>query len=118
MKYRELDTNWDYAFGKGIENYLTSKDAVVQAVQSRLKLLMNEWWEDLEDGLPLFQAFIGKSNIPTNKQSMDLLVQRRINETPGVISISEFESKVINRQYIASTTLNTVYGDTEIEVRL
>ena len=118
MRYRKLDNNWDYVFGNSRDDYLTGTNAIVQAVQSRLKLLTNEWWEDLEDGLPLFQSFIGKNNSSSNKQSMDLLVQRRIDDTPGVTGLTDFESKVINRQYIATATLNTIYGDTEIEVRL
>lgn len=111
MKYRKLTKDWDYSFGHGQDDYITDVDAVYQAIQTRLKLLTNEWWEDLEDGLPLFQVFVGKSNTPVNKQSMDLVAQQRIEQTAGVTGISDFESDVINRKYTINATVHTIYGD-------
>ena len=61
MKNRRLTDNWDYTFGHGINDYLTGVEAVAQAIKSRLLLLYHEWWEDLEDGLPLFE----KINLPS-----------------------------------------------------
>ncbi len=54
MIYRKLDENRDYIFGRGKNAYPEGADAVAQAIKSRLLLLYSEWWEDLEDGLPIF----------------------------------------------------------------
>lgn len=53
MRYRKLDANGDYTFGAGSSCFITDHDAVVQAIVTRLKLWKYEWWEDLEEGIPM-----------------------------------------------------------------
>ena len=54
MIYRMLDADGDYVFGRSKHAYLEGVEAVAQAIKTRLLLLYAEWWEDREDGLPLF----------------------------------------------------------------
>lgn len=110
MRYRQLNSDGDYTFGQGGLNYLTEKEAVLQAVKTRLKLLMGEWWEDLEDGFPLFQVILLQRGNEDGRKTIDLLVQERILSTKHVTGIESFESKIINRQYQAETVINTDYG--------
>ena len=53
MRYRKLDANGDYTFGSGSSCFISDHDAVVQAIVTRLKLWKYEWWEDLEEGIPM-----------------------------------------------------------------
>lgn len=53
MRYRKLDASGDYTFGSGSSCFITDHDAVVQAIVTRLKLWKYEWWEDLEEGIPM-----------------------------------------------------------------
>lgn len=110
MRYRQLSSDGDYTFGQGGLNYLTEKEAVLQAVKTRLKLLMGEWWEDLEDGFPLFQVILLQRGNEDGRKTIDLLVQERILATERVTGIESFESKMINRQYQAKAVINTEYG--------
>ena len=55
MRYRRLTATGDYVFGQGSLDYLSDADAAAQAVKTKLKLLLGEWWENTGDGLPLFQ---------------------------------------------------------------
>lgn len=117
IKYRRIVDD-DYSFGNSAQNFVSGTVAVAQAIKTRLLLLQEEWWEDTEDGLPLFQSILGQPGTEENLQSIDLLVQDRIIKTPGVNGVKYFESTYTNRNYGVSCTVETMYGDAEIEVTL
>lgn len=114
MKVRRLDNNWDFCFGRGAQNYITGADAVAQAVKQRLLLLYSEWWEDLEDGLPLWEQILGSSGSDENRQAVDIIIRDRISGTEGVQSVIEFASTYERRNYKFSATIETIYGSAEI----
>lgn len=120
MKYRRLDSNNDYSFGRNAQDFASDREAVKQAIQTRLLLLQGEWWEDTAEGLPLFQSILGVRNISDNKQAADLLIQQRILGTTGVTSIATYTSTIddSSRTYIISCDVNTVYGIVAVEVTL
>lgn len=121
MKVRRLDANWDYCFGRGQQNYISGVDAVGQAIKQRLLLLYFEWWEDLEDGLPLWEKILGTSGGPENRQAVDIIIRDRISGTEGVQSVISFESTFEKRIYKFSASIETIYGTLEMnneEVRL
>ena len=118
MKYRVLDVDGDYTFGKQEQNFLNSADAVGQAIKTRLKLLLGEWWEQTSEGLPLFQSILGKSGSADNVNGVDLLIQEIIGGTTDVIQITDFSSTLDNRQYSLSCSVETKYGYTALEVTL
>jgi len=97
VKYRRL-INGDYSFGRNNGDFLTGIDAVSQAIRTRLLLLKGEWWEDTEQGLPLFQSILGQYET----QPIDLLVQDTYK----------------NRTYSVSCTVDTKYGQAYLEVTL
>lgn len=110
MIYRILSKDWDYTFGNGTSNYLSGAEAVAQAIKSRLLLLYGEWWEDQEDGLPLWQKIMGTSGRPENQQAVDLIIRDRISETEGVLAITAWTSSFENRNYVFRALVETKYG--------
>lgn len=116
MIYRRLDNNGDYSFGKGGQDFISGTLAVAQAIKSKLLLLQGEWWENTEEGLPLFQNILGVSGTPENLGGVDLLIQNRIAETPGVNTISNYSRTFQDRSYSVSCDVETIYGDANIEV--
>ena len=75
-----------------------------------MELLKGEWWEDLNDGLPLFQSILGQFG---NKKVADLLISKRISETKDVLSLNVFESSLNpeTREYsYYASSVDTVYG--------
>jgi hypothetical protein len=110
MRYRRLDSSWDYCFGRGVKDYMTGVEAVAQAIKSRLLLLYGEWWEDTTDGLPLFQRILGVPGTPDNKEAIDLIVRDRISGTTGVVSILGYDSNFEKRKYTFKATVETLYG--------
>jgi len=115
MRYRRLDPlTGEPTFGSNNQNFLTSTDAIAQAVQTRLNLLKREWWEDVNDGLPLFQNILGSSGSPNNLKAIDQIYKKRILETTGVQSIDSFTSEFNpqTRAYSYVCTLTTIYSTT------
>lgn len=112
IKYRSLDSNNDYLFGRGTQVFLTDTDAVAQAIQTTLKLYEAEWWEDTTAGVPLWQKILGSSG---NKTSIiDAILQDAILDVTGVTNVynvsSSFNSST--RSYSFSCKVTTEYGTT------
>lgn len=110
MRYRRVTGTGDYSFGQSSLDYATDLEAVGQAVQTKLKLLLGEWWEDTADGLPLWQTILQQRATEDGMRTIDLLVQARILETPNVTGIVSYESAVKNRAYQATATIDTTFG--------
>lgn len=117
MKYRMLDENDDYVLGSYKNIFLTGKEAVGQAIKTRLKLLLEEWWENTEDGLPLFQQILGTFGGEDNLNGVDLIIQERILSTQDVIGLKDFERNFNfkTREYTFSAIVETRYGEFEIK---
>lgn len=116
MIYRRLDDNHDYVLGGNQQNFISEREAVGQAVTTRLKNLYKEWWEDTEDGLPLFEQILGVVANGNNKQMVDRIVQDRIQETLNVTGVNNFVSAYDNqtRKYTCSCNVDTPYGQVSI----
>lgn len=114
MRYRMLDVNGDYCFGKGQQNITYGTYAVSQAIKTRLLLLKGEWWENKDEGLPLFQNILGYSVSINNLDIVDSLIKERIIKTQGVITIKNFKSSFEDRNYSFSCTVDTKYGDATV----
>lgn len=114
MRYRRMDENWDYTFGQGQQCYLEGAEAVAQAIKSRLWLLYHEWWEDREDGLPLWERILGTNGTPANIAAVDGIFRDRIEKTKDVIAVLEYNSNFENRRYTFACRVNTAYGVIEV----
>ena len=112
MIYRRIDENGDYTFGQGKYNFVSSLDAVAQAIKTRLLLLYAEWWENLEDGVPLFEQILSQKMTLQNKNTIDLLIKERILSTDNVTGIYDYASdfNYLSNTYSVTTTVNTTYG--------
>lgn len=113
MKYRKLDANGDYTFGGGSTDMLKDKGACAQAIKTRLLLLLAEWWEDLNEGLPLFQSILAKRNI----QIAEKIIRERIEGTQHVNQITFFQSFFNNesRDYSFYAIVDTDFGEITLE---
>lgn len=114
MRYRMLDQNGDYSFGKNQQNLTYGAYAVGQAIKTRLSLLQGEWWENTEEGLPLFQQIISQSGSQKNIEIVNLLIQDIIINTPNVTGISNFSSTYENRSYSFQCDAQTIFGDVPV----
>lgn len=113
MIYRKLDDRGDYVFGGNRRDFLDGREAVEQAVKTRLLLLLDEWWEDRADGLPLWQEIAGSRG---SEHARDLIL-RRIVTTKHVTGIMSFDMDFDNesRRMLLNVTFMTEYGEGHLE---
>ncbi|WP_171505527.1 hypothetical protein [Acinetobacter haemolyticus] len=110
MRYRKLSSDGDYVFGSGKNDFLVNTpEAVAQAILTRLKLWLGEWFADTSDGTGWNQSIVGKHS----KNLYELTLRQRVLETQGVVNIIDFQSTLDpdTRRLTVSMTANTVYGE-------
>lgn len=107
MRYRRLDSDGDYTFGRSAANFLIdSPAAVAQAVRTRLLLQTGEWYLDTEEGTPWSDQIQGKSDA-----TRDLAIKARILGTPGVTGLVSYQSSLDpQRRFTVSATISTQFG--------
>nr|DAS01932.1 MAG TPA: Protein of unknown function (DUF2634) [Caudoviricetes sp.] len=112
MRYRALDENGDFVLSNG-HAYIEGTDAVRQAVLTRLRLLVYEWWEDIEDGVPYWQKIIASRDVKAAQQ----IIRERIQQTPGVLSILYFDPDWDNenRTLTIRAAIQSSYGAFSID---
>lgn len=120
MKYRRVDSNGDYVFGNGLSDFSSDVEAVGQAITTKILLLKNEWWENLEAGTDLFQSILTQNLTTEGINAIDIIIKDRILEVKDVATIKEFKSQV-NRNaktYTANLLIETTFGDLEKQISL
>lgn len=113
MRYRKLSSDGDYVFGSGKNDFLiNSPETVAQAILTRLKLWLGEWFADTSDGTGWNQSIVGKQS----KSLYELTIHQRVLETPGVKSIVDFQSALDpdTRRLTVSMTVNTIFGEASL----
>ena len=113
MKYRKLTSTGDYSFGSGGNDYADGNEAVAEAIKTKLLLFYGEWWENLGEGIPMFQSVLGQTNPDTIKSSLSMLVEQRIVEIQEVDSVKniEIEYDRMNRTISMEVDVATTNGE-------
>lgn len=118
MIYRRLTSDGDYVFGQGKAQFLSGSEAVAQAVITHLKLLLGEWWEDVNNGLPLWQSILGQPGSEDNLQSVDNIIKDRILSTSQdgnklISSIDDYTRTydASTREYYFEARVTTIYSE-------
>lgn len=113
MRYRQL-LNGDDTFGQGSRNFLVnSPAAVAQAIATRLRLEVGEWYLDVTAGTPYQTQVLGYGS----GASRDIAIRDRILATEGVVEITRYSSTVdVARRFSVSADVLTVYGTLVVEI--
>ena len=113
MKTRALDKDWDWKFGKGLQDY--ADNALGVAYDVKMKIL--SWYKDcffeMDAGID-WKNLLGSK---ISKQEIDTAVKTIVQSKPEVIQLSFFDSEVVDRIYTATIRFKTIYGET-IEVKI
>lgn len=114
MRYRKLDSNGDMAFGSQQANFWRDvPEAPAQAILTRLRLWLGEWFIDTTEGTPYQQAVLGMHTSAT----VEPAIRRRILGTQGVTTIESFDMvrDTENRVVSINAVVNTEYGTVEVQ---
>jgi hypothetical protein len=110
ISYLRLDEEYDPVFDPGA--VLVDAQAVEQAIKTRLMLFQGEWWEDLNEGTPMFQKILGSRASVSGQQIMSQALAARVSGTPYVTAVEDvtigFNSAV--RNFSFQTKAQTAFG--------
>lgn len=107
MRYRALDSDGDYQFGRAGLYLTDSPEAVRQAIITRLRLQTGEWFVDTTAGTPYKTQVLGYSTQPTR----DIVMKERIVDTAGVRTLLSYSSSLnSSRLFTVNATVDTIYG--------
>lgn len=112
MKTRALDAMGDWQFGRGLQSYVTEKNALKQNIATRLRSWRNDCFFAMDDGVDWNNFLdIGK------KAFLDIDVKRIILQTEGVLRISSYTSTLnaTDRAITISATVATIFGLVTVE---
>lgn len=107
MKTRALDSQGDWQFGRGLQSYVTEKNALKQNISTRLKSWKNDCFFAMDDGVDWNNFMdIGK------KKFLDIDIKRVILQTEGVLRISTYTSTLdtAERRATITATVATIFG--------
>lgn len=118
MRYRKI-VDGEPQFGQSRKDFLQGIDAVAQAISTRLKLFTNEWWEDLEDGLPVWTQIMG--NMQLSADDVGMLITERIlgtelngtNLVPNMVSVENTYNSTI-RKFSYNGVAKSLYGQISV----
>ena len=109
MRVRALDSNHDWTFGKGQNDYLRDNSAVVQLIDTNLNSFLGDCFFDLNAGLDWFNILGSKNQLQTQ-----LVINNTILNTDNVLTIvevsynlSDTRSMTVKYQVISLYSQNT-----------
>ena len=108
---------WEPFAGNGQSNFVSDATAVAQIIAQRLKFYKGEWWENLSEGLPLFQSILGSPGTQKNLQTVAGFISAQILGTPYVTGLTSFnisyQARKLQFAAVAATPFGPVYISNE-----
>ena len=90
-------------------SFVDEKEGIISSLTERLSVLQGELWYKASYGQPI-------TSITKSKILMDSFIVKVIESHPDVKSIDYFESYIENKKYYCYTTINTTYGNIELNL--
>lgn len=112
MRYRKLSRDGDYVIGGSSVFLRNTPETVAQAVVTRLRLFLGEWFLDVTEGTPYQTQVLGRHTEATFNPA----IRQRILETEGCTGIVEYESQFNpdTRELSVTAVIDTEYGPARI----
>lgn len=116
MRVRALDSDHDWTFGKGKNNYLQRNAATIQNINTRLNSFLGDCFFDNGAGIDWF-TYLGGSK---DQRTLALAIQAIITKTIDVTGIRQLQIVLVNRvltvRYRVQTTYSTPSGQFQLDI--
>jgi hypothetical protein len=109
---RNEDGQEEFCFGHGFTDYKKELAYVRQDIETALYEFKNDCFFDLEAGID-WKARLGYYG---QKEYLDEEIQQIVSNRIGVISIINFDSNIIDRVYICTIEVLTVYSNETLKI--
>lgn len=90
-------------------NFDDGNKAITDSLIQKLSVIKNELWYNMNFGLPLCEKI--KSKLEIDSKIIDVILS-----TTDVIGIEYFLSQIINKTYECSVTINTTFGNINLNI--
>lgn len=87
MRVRALDSEGDWTWGKGQNDYLTGVAAVMQEIRCNVSSFLGDCFFDVEGGIDWFNLLGGK-----NQLAIEVAVSTQIINTPNVTKLVQLSA--------------------------
>lgn len=105
MRFRNLDTNGDWVFGKGRNSYLTDNEALMMNIKTRLLEFLGDCFFDVEKGIDWWNLLGGK-----NLRKILVDVQRTILRSYQVKRIIDLDYSLKERALSITISIEFLDG--------
>ena len=106
MIFRNLDSDGDWSFGKGRNDYVSQNQAIGLNIKTRILSWVNDCFFDLNAGIDWLNR-LGSKN---QRALLELDLRRIILQSDGVTGILTFDSQLIGRNFTANYSVQTIYS--------
>lgn len=106
MIVRALDSDGDWTFGKGLNDYKRNQDAIIQNISTRLNSYLGNCFFALGAGIDWFNLLGEK-----DQTTLNLNISTVILNTTNVTGIQQFSTSLSrNREFTVQYMVNTTYS--------
>lgn len=102
----------EWLFGHSFADYRSKQNQIAQDIYTSLNCFKFDCFFALENGIDWYTRLGMKGQ----KEKLDEDVIKTIHNRQGVLSVYDFESNLIGRQYTCSCKVFTEYSDKDINI--
>ena len=116
MRIRNLDTNDDWTFGKGLQDYAIDEAGILLNLKTRLLSFLGDCFFAKQEGIDWFN-FIGSKNLTPR---IEIAVTKVINNSEGITEVilldffQDSQTRALTFNYTVSTVFSTNVQETII----
>ena len=106
MKFRNLDLNNDWTFGKGTNNYVKDNQAIILDVETALLSWVGDCWFSLSDYVDWKNRLDKGQEINLEAELSTVIVQRQ-----GVVTVNQLNVNLdASRNFTISYDITTIFS--------
>lgn len=106
MIFRNLNSENDWTFGKGKNNFATENEAISLNIKTRIKSWLGDCFFATDAGID----WINRLGSKNQRELLEADLRNIILQSEGVAGILSFTSELINRQFSATYEITTIYS--------
>lgn len=106
MRFRNVDKNGDWVFGKGRNSYLVNTAALMMNIKTRLLSFYNDCFFDTEAGIDWWTLLGGK-----DKKRMLASIQRIVLRSSNVKRIVDMQYTLTSRKFSIKLSVEFANGE-------
>lgn len=110
MIVRALNSNHDWTFGQGLNNYVSANFAVAQEINTRLNCQLGNCFFDLAAGINWFGLLGGKDMVTLNLNISSVILNTQNVTGINQLSINLSSSRILSVEYTVQTTYSQTNG--------